>query len=171
LPSSRHTCAHTDAQWALKHSEKTFIIPYRLYMQNVHILRGRAADNLFTIMIRVLPKPSASNCHKYKGWPNCDRHRSAGIGLQTPVGQLSDTPRQDAHGIEPNMELQVTYGYPCAHCFLSVSLHFHTAQRLSRSAQPQHRNNIGVLLMHTSSKHSCNAVAGPRCVDQCQPPR
>jgi hypothetical protein len=26
-----------------------------------------------------------------------------------------------------------------------------------------------VLLMHTSSKHSCNAVNGPRCIDQCQP--
>jgi hypothetical protein len=29
---------------------------------------------------------------------------------------------------------------------------FHTAQRLSCSAQSQHRNNIGVLLMHASSK-------------------
>jgi hypothetical protein len=52
---------------------------------------------------------------------------------------------------------------------LAHTASFHTAQRLSRSAQSQHSNNIGVLLMHTSSKHSCNAVAGQRCIDQCQP--
>jgi hypothetical protein len=47
-------------------------VPYRPYMQIVHISRGRAAEKNSTVMLRVLLKTSASHCHKDKRWPACD---------------------------------------------------------------------------------------------------
>jgi hypothetical protein len=41
-------------------------------MQIVHISRGRAAENFFTVIVRFMLKTSASHCHKDKGWPACD---------------------------------------------------------------------------------------------------
>jgi hypothetical protein len=57
-------------------------VAYRSYVQIVHIVRGRAAEKIFTVIVRVLLETSASHCFfsfffsffslKDKGWPACD---------------------------------------------------------------------------------------------------